>query len=158
MSGMSNRIFVDSSILVEYSKNTKTELLEYLISHISDFELCISETVLSEYTFHFLAKCGDKSPLTLKRDVAISNILSQNRQIESLLGFFKIISGNKDLFPLYLRLMQQYNLLPNDALILATCLNNGIKTIASFDTDFKEACQNEGILLISDMAEYMNLK
>ena len=85
---MSNRIFVDSSILVEYSKSTKTELLEYLISHTSDFELCISETVLSEYTFHFLAKCGDKSPLTLKRDVAIPNILSQNRQIETLLVFF----------------------------------------------------------------------
>ena len=54
--------------------------------------------------------------------------------------------------------MQQYNLLPNDALILATCLNSGIKTIASFDADFKEACQNEGILLVSDMAEYVNVK
>ncbi len=34
-------------------------------------------------------------------------------------------------------LIQEYGLLPNDALIAATCKHHGIKEIASFDEDFK---------------------
>ena len=34
-------------------------------------------------------------------------------------------------------LMKNYNLLPNDALIAATCRHYGIKKIATFDEDFK---------------------
>ena len=35
------------------------------------------------------------------------------------------------------RNLEQYNLLPNDALIAATCKYYGIKKIATFDEDFK---------------------
>ena len=35
-------------------------------------------------------------------------------------------------------LMKNYNLLPNDALIAATCKHYGIKKIATFDEDFKK--------------------
>jgi len=34
-------------------------------------------------------------------------------------------------------LMRNYKLLPNDALIAATCKHYGIKKIATFDEDFK---------------------
>ncbi len=34
-------------------------------------------------------------------------------------------------------IVQQYGLLPNDALIAATCKHYGIKKIATFDSDFK---------------------
>jgi predicted nucleic acid-binding protein len=33
--------------------------------------------------------------------------------------------------------MYQFNLLPNDALIAATCKSYGINDIATFDNDFK---------------------
>ncbi|AMM53526.1 PIN domain-containing protein [Thermococci archaeon] len=33
--------------------------------------------------------------------------------------------------------MKKYKLLPNDALIAITCRHYGIKTIATFDEDFK---------------------
>jgi len=34
-------------------------------------------------------------------------------------------------------IMQRYRLLPYDALIVSTCISNGIKEIATFDKDFK---------------------
>jgi predicted nucleic acid-binding protein len=33
--------------------------------------------------------------------------------------------------------MQKYRLLPYDALIVSTCISNGIKEIATFDKDFR---------------------
>jgi len=46
--------------------------------------------------------------------------------------------------------MKKYNLLPNDAFILATCKLQGIAVLASFDSDFKNACVQEGIVLINN--------
>jgi predicted nucleic acid-binding protein len=58
---MNNRIFLDSSILVEYAKRSKIELLESLLRR-TDLEWCISETVLSEYTYYALIIEGQKAP------------------------------------------------------------------------------------------------
>ena len=147
-----NKIFIDSSLLVERAKGTRPELLNELMSNPERYELCINDIVLSEFTFYLLIIEGEKAPLTLKRDGSIPQLIAESNPTQ-FLETFTHLSTFQNIIPLYLRLMQQYNLLPNDALILATCLNNGIKTIASFDTDFKEACQNEDILLVSDMAQ-----
>lgn len=42
-------------------------------------------------------------------------------------------------------LMETYGLLPNDAIILATCKFYGVKYLISFDSDFANACESEGI-------------
>ncbi|MER0441054.1 PIN domain-containing protein [Emticicia sp. W12TSBA100-4] len=49
--------------------------------------------------------------------------------------------------------MKNYNLLPNDAMILASCKLENIAILASYDSDFREACQNEGIKLISKVED-----
>lgn len=49
--------------------------------------------------------------------------------------------------------MVTYNLLPNDALILATCKLHNIKRLASYDSDFARACIGEGIQLIQTVAD-----
>ncbi len=46
-------------------------------------------------------------------------------------------------------MMKKYNLLPNDAIILASCRENKIKVLASYDSDFKTVCKNENIVLIT---------
>ena len=40
-------------------------------------------------------------------------------------------------FEIWIEILENYNLLPNDALIAATCKHHGIKKIATFDEDFK---------------------
>jgi uncharacterized protein len=49
--------------------------------------------------------------------------------------------------------MKIYNLLPNDALILATCKLENITILATYDTDFTKACLEEGIKLISKVED-----
>jgi predicted nucleic acid-binding protein len=52
--------------------------------------------------------------------------------------------------------MQKYNLLPNDALILATCKIYQIQQIASFDsTDFEKACLGENIKLVQRIEDLL---
>lgn len=144
---MSSRIFLDSSILVEYAKKSKMELLEDLLRR-PDLQLCICETVLSEYTYYALIIEGQKAPRTLKERGDIPGILTQQSP-EEFLQLFTILPNTNDLIPEYLRLMTTYNLLPNDALILATCLLHGVRQVASHDdTDFSPVCRGEGLRLV----------
>lgn len=46
--------------------------------------------------------------------------------------------------------MSKYNLIPNDAIILATCISNNIEQLASYDSDFIIPCREEGIVLLTD--------
>jgi len=48
----------------------------------------------------------------------------------------KIVPAPNDLKEL-LQIIIKYRLLPNDAFIAATCKHHGIRTIATFDPDFK---------------------
>lgn len=144
---MSSKIFLDSSILVEYSKGTKTELLTYLLSNKS-FELCINTTVLSEYTYHFLGNMGGKSPRTLKENKSIEGLL-MSYPMESFFSMFTLLPSHAEIIPTYLRLMQTFNLLPNDALILATCLLHGVEQVASYDPDFEQVCAQNALQLIA---------
>ena len=51
--------------------------------------------------------------------------------------------------------MKKYNLLPNDALILASLKRHDIKHLASYDKkDFEHPCKIEKINLITSIEEY----
>lgn len=151
MTFTTNEVFLDSSLLVEYEKGTRIDLLDFMLD--ARYRLYISETVLSEFTFHFLALKGQKAPLTLKTSQQIGPILLAHSRGPQLAQFTVLPNGN-EIIPEYLRLMQRYNLLPNDALILATCRLHGITLLASHDvTDFGPACVGEGIQLVSALAD-----
>lgn len=54
--------------------------------------------------------------------------------------------------------MKKHNLLPNDALILATCLHHTLACLASCDVNnFAPGCSSEGITLISNLEEARQL-
>ncbi|MEM1326525.1 MAG: PIN domain-containing protein [Bacteroidota bacterium] len=152
---MSNRIFLDSSILVEYRKGTKTALLDRLLQHVGKLELCISETVSSEYLFHLLALFGQKSPLTLKESKSIGKHLKQARPNEMIHGF-SWITGTLDLHQRATELMIAHNLLSNDALILALCQLHQIDTIASYDTDYVLPCVQLNMTLLQSEKDFLD--
>ncbi|WP_460982594.1 PIN domain-containing protein [Spirosoma fluminis] len=108
--------------------------------------------MLSEYTFYLLIIEGGKAPLTLKRDKTIPAIVKQHNPT-GVLSMLTFLEPGPAVVPLYLQYMEQYNLLPNDALILATCKLNGISQLASYDSDFAPACIGEGIQLIQSIAD-----
>ena len=74
-------MFLDSSILVEYVKGNKIDLLDHLLNDTNS-SLFISQIVISEFYFHALAAYGNKSPLSLKMSgvsaVSCNNINHNN--------------------------------------------------------------------------------
>lgn len=66
---------------------------------------------------------------------------------------FTFLANSPTVVPIYLHLIATYNLLPNDALILATCKLHHISRLASYDSDFATACAGEGIQLIQTVAD-----
>ena len=137
---MSNkRVFLDSSILVEYYKNAATDLLDRLITEPA-CSLHISQIVLSEYVFHCLGHDAAKSPLALKTSGKIKETLSYADHA-LFLQQFDFLADDENIIPHFIQLMSSYNLLPNDALILAICKLNQIPALASHDSDFTGVCK-----------------
>lgn len=144
-------IMLDSCILIENFKGTRTEILSALWGKPA-IHLCISETIVSEFVFHFLALSSGKAPLTTKVNQEIASIL-QTRNPEPFLRSFTFLSSDAQMASLALSLMMLYNLLPNDALILAVCKAHSIPYLATFDPDLLRACQSEAIATISNIAD-----
>lgn len=141
-------VFADSSVLVEHIKGSRTDFIPFCASQ--DSVLHINSTVVSEFLFHIVAIRSDKSPLTIKRKGLIPSYLDAS-EVSVFLRQFSVLSTNTDITSAVPGLMVKHNLLPNDALILATCLWHRIPYLASYDvTDFASACAAEGVVLLSD--------
>jgi len=155
---MSNRVFLDSSILVEYYKGTKTDLLESLLLEIPETRLFICQTTLSEYFFQCLKTDSGKAPLTVKSSGKIAEALSSTDHRE-FLSLFEYLSDGESLCQMCPEMMSKHNLLPNDALVLSICKLNGINILASYDAnDFKKACDKENITLLQTLADWEDFK
>ncbi|WP_156967368.1 PIN domain-containing protein [Geoglobus ahangari] len=68
-----------------------------------------------------------------------------------LFEIFEELEINKEIRNLAYKFVKKYGLLPNDALILATCRFYGIKYLISFDGDFERVCKEECIELIDSV-------
>jgi predicted nucleic acid-binding protein len=148
MSTTSN-IFVDSSVLVEAVKGNRVNFFTALINDINN-RLFINETVLSEYLFHVLAMTGGAFPKALKEKGDIAALIDNNQKLVIALSDFSFLEAGSSLILLVPKLMSKHNLLPNDAIILATCKIHNITKLASHDSDFILPCKAEGIELLRE--------
>ncbi len=149
---MSNKIFLDSSILVEYRKGTQTDLLEAVILNTS-FEPVINQVVVSEYLYYHIAVFSGKSPMRVKSAGEIEKYLNVGDP-DTFLAQFGWLHDFSMLFKKANYFMQTYNLLPNDALILSACQFHGIQYLASFDSDYTDACLSKNVQLISNKVAF----
>jgi len=144
------KIFVDSGIFIEYLKGRKVEFFEYLIQQ--DYQLFINQVVFSELLFHFIAKTGNKSPLAIKESGKITDCFKNQNPIDMLPGI-QFLDHTAEISQLTIDFVKQFNLLPNDALILATCKFHDLKYIATFDSDFEAPCKSLGIRIFDDESD-----
>lgn len=140
---MTNRIFLDSSIFIEPLKGNKVDFYEQLISDLTN-ELFINDIVISEYLYYILGFSSGVSPTTLQQKKKIKDTLENESKIIKAISNFNFLSGNQSFLSEAPRLMSTYNLLPNDAIILATCKLHGTK-LASNDSRFMISCKSENI-------------
>jgi predicted nucleic acid-binding protein len=145
---MTNNIFVDSSVLIEPLQNRKVEFYKNLISK-NIYSCCINSIVVSEYLYKYIGLQNLGSPRQVQSDKKIAEAL-QSYFITETLKEFLFLEINTDIISLTPVLMAKYNLLPNDAIILATCKIHNITQLASHDKDFEEPCKAEGITLLTE--------
>lgn len=146
------KVFVDSSVLIEFENGRRQALLETLRN--SEHELYINGIVVSEYVYRLLGILAEKSPMSVAESGKIAETLDKH-QTKLLLSTFEYLNISKKAMFLSIDFMKSYNLLPNDALILATCKLETIAILASYDTDFTDACQKENIKLISKTEDFL---
>lgn len=148
MMSIINKIFVDSNVLIESIKGNKTDLLIWLLGE-ERLKCFINETVISEFMFHYLNYNSPSSPLSLKASKKIAGIISIKSEYK-LLAEFQFLETNSSLITTVPKLMSTYNLLPNDAIIIATCKLHAIPMLASYDSELIPVCKKEEIQLITD--------
>ena len=123
-------IFVDSSVIVESLKGNEKAVK--LLRDLEGNPLAINPVVFSEVVYIFMRYAG-------RTNVG---------KVFDLLDSFVMLDLTKEIVKIAERYILSFKLLPNDALILATCKYYGID-LASLDEDFEECCRVEGVKLIN---------
>ena len=142
-----DRIFIDSSIFVSHcmvADETFIHLLE------KDGEIYTSPGVLEESLYKsLLLRCEEvyKRP---DKHLLKARFEKEGENFEPVLHYFNdflkrlsdigtltVVPVNASIFFLSLECSRKFRLLPNDALIAATCKHHGIDRIATFDSDFE---------------------
>lgn len=144
------KVFIDSGLLIEYEKQTKTDLLEALLK--TGHQIFINPIVVSEYLYQLLGILGGRSPMSVKESGKIGETLALH-DTKEFLSNFQILPIPDAALLLAIDFMKKHNLLPNDAIILASCKVLNVQVLASHDSDFFKACAVEGIQLITGITD-----
>ncbi len=141
---MKEECFVDTTVILKVILEKQIDVLKKL----SRYTLYTSVNVLEESAFKIVVSCVLEA-----LEVEKTNIYKIKEGFEKgvrmdliskrlhVLNFLKsrliVLSLNDKIFEFSKEIIKKYRLLPNDALIAATCKHYGIKKIATFDEDFK---------------------
>ena len=133
------RIFLDSSVIIGLFSGEDDA--EKILGRIVGESLCVNDVVFSEVVYKsmvlkFLEKEPKFSLKKLKRNV--DKYVYLYKDFSNFLREFEIdfLAIPEEGIEIASSLAREYKLLPNDALIAATCKHYGITKIATFDHDF----------------------
>jgi predicted nucleic acid-binding protein len=129
-----NGVFIDSSVFLDFLEGK--EKAKTLLEQYSGLEGCINDIVFSEVLFVYIKAETGKKSYELKKQPELVKSVELNDIVE-LLGRYRTLDVGEAVKSEAERLIKKYGLLPNDALIAATCKHYGITKIATFDSDFK---------------------
>lgn len=137
---------IDTNVFVNFFLRTDlTERAKDMIKLVlTDYSPVVFTNILEETTFILIREeLAHKGILKFydQRDFIEKNgyvsLFVYKKFLEFLKKFSILILENKCNVDDFQSIMEKYNLLPNDALIVATCKHYEIKKIATFDEDFK---------------------
>lgn len=135
------KVFIDSSFIIELLKgNEKAIALNEKLIETYGILLVYNHIVFSEITYQ----------LYFKRNIPWETL-------NDILATFLILEMDKKVLNISFGFIKNYNLKPNDALILATCKRHNINHLISLDEDFSIPCKNEGISLLNSPETFSNL-
>ncbi len=142
------KVFVDSSVFIRhfYGVEKAVNILDVLLN---EHEVFVSANVIEETFFKLLfIECENRFGKTGKYTLRemykrhadrFENVklYLENFILEFMrTGIIKLCNTNEEILKMSIEISYRYSLLPNDALIAATCKYHGISKIATFDEDF----------------------
>ncbi len=155
------RCLLDTNIFVEAFKGQKEaqNLLDFLVENSDRIEIYIPYNVVEETIFLLIKRTKNTGYWKLKKDKSL--VIESFKEIKPYLEFVfalcDVLFPTKKVMFESLNHIENYGLLPNDALVLAFCKVHKIDVLISLDSDFKEAVKEEGITLISSFEELKGL-
>ena len=134
-----NSAFIDSNIIIKYftgdtaAKDALAPVIKY------EVEGYINSIVYSEVIYIAIKLLTRKKAYELKENPeTIKNAIKAiSKHVEFIRTYFNELEINDKVKQVAIEIMKKYGLLPNDALIAATCKYYGIDVILTFDEDFK---------------------
>ena len=134
-----NSAFIDSNVIIKYftGDTTAKDALAPVINY--EVEGYINSIVYSEVIYIAIKLLTRKKAYELKENPeSIKNAIKAiSKHAEFIQTYFKELEINDKVKQIAIEIMKEYGLLPNDALIAATCKYYGIDVILTFDEDFK---------------------
>ena len=136
-------IFLDSSVFIAFFVNGIDPF-----RNLENCRLVTAINVIEEVAYVLVKECA-RVETNIEKHYDLLHFLRNNPELVSKISREVIsdISAVLDAFNVFVfppasfsemfEVMLSYGLLPNDALIAATCKHYGIKKIATFDEDFK---------------------
>ena len=135
---------IDTSLLLKVILEGEVDALRKLAEYVlyvpvnvleeTSFKIIIcsvlESTKLEKYSFHRLKDAFEKGS---GNKLVVERLHLLNSIKDKLIA----LDLNDDIFEIAKEVVEKYRLLPNDALIAATCKHHGIRKIATFDPDFK---------------------
>ena len=132
-----NGVFVDSNIFLKILEGN-LEVRNKFLELCKDSKVFRNSIIYSEVIYVFLKLITGKSSSKLKKaPEVVKSMAHELKRAEALINIAENLPINDIIEEEATRVIQQYGLLPNDALIAATCKHYGIKKIATFDPDFE---------------------
>ena len=107
----------------------------------------INDIVVSEFLFHYIRLKSGVSPFTVKQTGRIRDFILKDEPWD-FINQFHVLPTDEETIEVAYHLMRAHNLLPNDALILASCKVNNIGTLATLDEDLRNAAKKENLQLL----------
>ncbi len=129
-------VFFDSNVLIRHltgDRKAKALVDKVEAGLIHGY---INQVVVSEVVYVYLRLSTKVDVKALKKNPTLCKEVSLDPVYE-LLELFNELASSKAITEISRKIIADYGLLPNDALIAATCKHYGIKKIATFDEDFK---------------------
>ena len=140
------RVLVDTNVLINFILKTKLtgKARGILRSLLTGSTPVIFTNVFEETVYILIREELNSKGVSKFFDQRDYISKSGYFNLEIYKKFFKFLEKasipvleNKFRIPEFVEIMENYRLLPNDALIAATCKHYGIRKIATFDEDFK---------------------
>jgi len=137
---------VDTSVLVEYLKRQQ-ESRFVNIQPPSEWRYpLINPIIFSEVVYVAMGFLSGRAPRTIKGNP--ERLPDSLDTVFMILPDYAFMEITRESIAIAKRLIKEYAMFPNDALILATCIEHGF-VLATLDEDFLEPAEGEGVRLVT---------